>query len=678
MPTTWTRRIAIPLFGASLFATACGPTVERRVAVPGDAPEELELRLELAADLKPFDTCEDLLRYFQDNATDHPEFLPAVPIGGDTVVDSVPGAAGGGSAGISADSAQGGVAESAPALPVLDAPQASEGGGAAFSTTNIQEAGVDEPDFVKTDGKKIVIARYDDLLVVDTDTIRLLGSVELPEGGSELFLDGDRAIVLTRSWQVPNPEEPGTFEGGTADAVYDYALPGVTTTVVTAFDLTDPAHPRVVDQATFEGDYVTARLSEGVVRLVLRSSPTLVGDPEANALDAWLPQRLDGGGAGTDLVACDAVSRPPEPSGVGTVTVLTIDAGGSMTPIDTDAVVADAQTIYASTETLFVATNQWEAEGGGSTSTSTTEIHAFDISSPDGTSYVASGRVRGQLLSQWSLSEHKGDLRVATTDGSPWATAPGGEPSSESYLTVLRTEGSSLVAVGSLGGLGKGETIHAVRFLGDVGFVVTFRQTDPLYALDLSDPTTPRLMGELKVPGYSAYLHPVGDDRLLGVGQDATDEGFTTGTQVSLFDISDLADLRRLDNATIPGADSIVESDHRAFLWWAARDLAVIPIENCQGPVIFGGEPVPEEAFGSDVGPDCSLGIAAFRASGNTVDEVGFVSQQHHDTNLDCCGDSAVERALVIDDRLLTVSMLGVMASDLDTFEEEGWAALPS
>ena len=139
----------------------------------------------------------------------------------------------------------------------------------------------------------------------------------------------------------------------------------------------------------------------------------------------------------------------------------------------------------------------------------------------------------GTLLNQFSLSEDKGVLRAATTIGF------GAE--AESKVTTLTAGDRRLVQRGQVGGLGRGERIYAVRFIGDVGYVVTFRETDPLYTVDLCDPPGPRVRGELKIPGYSAYLHPVADDLLLGVGQEATEDGRVQGLQFSLFDVSDLA-----------------------------------------------------------------------------------------------------------------------------------------
>ena len=153
----------------------------------------------------------------------------------------------------------------------------------------------------------------------------------------------------------------------------------------------------------------------------------------------------------------------------------------------------------------------------------------------------------------------------------------------------------ALGELGRVSGLGRGETIHSVRFLGDVGYVVTFEQTDPLYTVDLADPAAPRVTGELQILGYSAYLHPVGDGRLIGVGQDATEEGRQLGTQVALFDVRDPAAPTRVAQTTLPSASSAAEWDHRAFLWWpdgtdgpegpggAPAGLVAVPVSSYEG-----------------------------------------------------------------------------------------------
>lgn len=637
-------------------------------------PPEMELALDLAADLEPFDDCTELLTYFQETAEEmgpgfgRPVAVPDVAVAEEMPVDAVAGGAG----------SAGDVAESSAPAARLEA----TGGGTDYSGTNIQEAGVDEPDIVKTDGRRLVAVAQGRLHVLDPagGAIDHLGSIALPEGAHELFLHADRAIVLTRSWNaVPLPEplpEPLPVEPGVpADdvAASTVIAPGSSATVVSAVDLSDPRDPRVIDDATFEGDYVTARLHAGTLRLVLRSSPQFVPTEEIDdtEIEAWLPERIevDGDTVTTEpLVGCDAVARPPEPAGLGTVTLLTIDPSASMAPLDTDTVVADAQTVYASTETLYVATSAWQrASDAGASDTATTELHAFDISGPTEADYVASGRVPGQLLNQWSLSERGGHLRIATTAGSPWAPA-GDRAQSQSYLTVLALDGDRLETVGRVGDLGRGETIHAVRYVGDLGFVVTFRRVDPLYAVDLSDPTEPRVLDELKITGFSAYLHPIPDGRLLGVGQEATEEGRAIGTQVSLFDVSDPSALSRLDQELVENAHSPVEHDHRAFLWWEADGAAVVPIEMWDARVVE--DLAPDAPTASPPPAEPFFGALVVDVGADQLTVRGRVTHAPHDPD-----QHALARSVVIDDTLYTMSEAGILASDLDTLDDQGWAA---
>ena len=174
------------------------------------------------------------------------------------------------------------------------------------------------------------------------------------------------------------------------------------------------------------------------------------------------------------------------------------------------------------------------------------------------------------------MHEYEGRLHVATTEGSPW----GFSEDSESFLTVFEAQGEDLVQVGRVGNMGRGERIFAVRFIGATAYVVTFRQVDPLYVVDLRNPTAPTITGELKIPGFSSYLHPVGEGLLLGVGQDTTDEGRSLGAKVSLFNVSDPTNPIESSVWTAPDGFSDVEWDHRAFLWWDRDDLAVLPLND--------------------------------------------------------------------------------------------------
>jgi uncharacterized secreted protein with C-terminal beta-propeller domain len=285
----------------------------------------------------------------------------------------------------------------------------------------------------------------------------------------------------------------------------------------------------------------------------------------------------------------------------------------------------------------------------------TTAIHKWDISDSQNTVYKGSGAVPGFLLSQWALSERGGVLRVASTSTPVWL----GETSvpSQSFVTTLEERSGVLAQLGQVAGLGKGERIYAVRFIDDVGYVVTFRQVDPLYTVDVSDPARPRVAGELKILGYSAYLHPVDKGLLLGVGQDATEEGRRRGAQLSLFDVSDARNPVRLHQRAIgPDSSSEAEYDHHAFLYWPATKLAVLPVQ------IY--EFKPDGTGSGFVG---AIGFGIDKAAGIT--ETGRI--QHASDP----GGNAIRRSVVVGDRLFTVSDLGVKASTLDKLTEVAWVA---
>jgi hypothetical protein len=314
---------------------------------------------------------------------------------------------------------------------------------------------------------------------------------------------------------------------------------------------------------------------------------------------------------------------------------------------DADAMMIDGDTVYASQDRLYVASQRWlepDASRAEILDESATGLHAFSTRTAGETGYLGSGEVPGYLLNQWSLSEHKGTLRAATTSMPPWNSGA----RSESAVRTLQERDGRLVQVGMAGGLGKGERIYAVRYIGDTGFVVTFRQVDPLYTIDLSDPERPRVVGELKVPGYSAYLHPVGDGLLLGVGQDATDEGRRTGVQLSLFDVSDLAKPVRLDQQAVgPNSYTAVEGDHKAFLWWEPQRLAVVP-------AVQYAQDYDRTAFAG------SLAYRVDRAGG-----IAPVAQIGHPSRT-AFSDLAFERSVVVGGRLLLVSRVGVLSTFLN------------
>ena len=377
---------------------------------------------------------------------------------------------------------------------------------------------------------------------------------------------------------------------------------------VLVLDVSNASRPTLVTDRTFSGTVLSARQYGETIRLVTQTpAPSLRfvypsdGTDEtralaknralvrASTLDDWLPTVSAGSGSDSGsgererLVGCDEVLHPRQGSGAGTIAVVGFDVD---TPDDrsTVAVTAGGDTVYSSTERLYVATTEYSTSlisrlgsrivGGPAQPTARTDVHEFDLRGV-GASYTASGSVRGVLKDRWSLDEHDGHLRLAIETGSPFATDDGADRRGANAIVTMTRDGDRLVESGRVDGLGRGEQIKSVRWFDDLAVVVTFRQMDPLYTVDLSDPEHPWLRGELKIPGFSGYLHPIGHDRLLGVGIDATSEGRARGAQVSVFDVSDLAHPVQVDRYAYGGQSNLAASeDPRAFTWVPGADGA--------------------------------------------------------------------------------------------------------
>lgn len=470
------------------------------------------------------------------------------------------------------------------------------------SDTNVQEPGVDEPDAVKTDGRRIVTVTGGRLRVVDTASREETGSVDLRAGGAwtsgDLLMSGDRVLVVLRpAITFAGGRVPGAAEGAPRDGIADIA-PGEQRPRLVLVDI--KSAPRVVAAMTVDGAYVDARQTGSTARLVLRSTPHIAfpqrpGRSGADAtaanraaiakapLDAWLPRYTvtRAGRARTEKVPCDQVSHPPSYTGTSIVSVLSVDLAGDMADVAPVSVVADGQTVYGSADALYVTDRPAGAR------TDRTDIYRFDTNGPGRPRFAASGSVPGEPLGSYALSEYAGNLRIATTS-SPLSGPPVATPRlTESTVYVLARHGGRLEQVGRVGGLGRGERVYAVRFTGSLGYVVTFRQTDPLYTLDLRDPARPRVSGELRIDGYSAYLHPAGDGRLIGVGQAADGKGRPEGARVSLFDVRDPAHPRRTGTYTVPSGWAAAEGDPHAFLYQPDTGLTAVPLGGQDGTLVL-------------------------------------------------------------------------------------------
>lgn len=550
------------------------------------------------------------------------------------------------------------------------------------SATNVQEVGVDEGDTVETDGRYLYSGITGAVRIIDTTTGRLVATLtDQTQGGeAQLLLDGPRLAVVRQHWTT-YPD-----------------------TTVELYDVRNPAAPNLLRRLHYEGTFQAVRAVDHRLRLVLQTSfqsrlpfvtPTDWSPKgQARATEAnknvvrkakatdWLPRFYDDGPLGRTApraaIGCTDIGKPAQTSGLGLTWIATIDLdrGGAMPDAQAGGgVIDDGGIVYASANRVYVATVPQPSIRPTprvmiptriAAPASNTTIHAFDLGPGSATTWVASGTVKGRLLNQFSMSEKDNRLRVATTADDAGFGSP-----QESAVRVLSFSGRTLAETGSVTGLGRTERIYAVRFIGDLGYVVTFRQTDPLYVVDLRNPARPRVAGELKIPGYSAYLHPVGDGLLLGIGQDASDEGRRLGTQVSLFDVRDPDAPKQLAKLRV-GGSSEAEYDHHAFLWWASTGTLVVPItawpqsganvlrvDLTAATIALRGRiahPVPNQQ-----GP---IAIAVPMPASGGVAPATIPTTTIKPSDM----EEPISRSLVVAGRLVTVSPSAVRVSDLTTF----------
>ncbi len=500
--------------------------------------------------------------------------------------------------------------------------------GTGFTGTNVQEVGVDEPDIVKTDGDRIIAISDQTLSYIDVsgDAPVVVDRITIEGGwGHELFFAGDRALLFTNNdtWTTP-PPAIATDTTSPNNSQIRPSEQWTASALITEVDLSDPTNLRVAASMHIEGQYLSARAIGDHVRLALSSGPQSLGwvypsSPagEDNATEAnraiidrttlsdWTPSYTiysngDASGDTTtgELMDCSQMHQPAEFAGFEMISIVDMNLAEGLATTTTDSVgvLASGQTVYSSLDRMYVATTKWvpaaeQSQGWDEIQNEAyeTSIHTFAIAAGEPTTYVASGAVPGSLLNQFALDEHDGYLRAITTSGPPWSTTE----QSESTLRVLAEDGGHLVEVGSVSGLGRGERLYSARLMGDIGFAVTFRQVDPFYVMDLSDPFNPTITGELKIPGYSSYLHPVGDiaqsGLVIGVGQDASSTGQVSGLKLSLFDVSDPANPVERDVWTLDGGSSGAEYDHRAFQMIGST--AIVPtqswVDGFSGATVF-------------------------------------------------------------------------------------------
>ncbi|MFX1577827.1 MAG: beta-propeller domain-containing protein [Promethearchaeota archaeon] len=444
-----------------------------------------------------------------------------------------------------------------------DSPRGVEGI-SGYSTTNVQVEGVDEPDIVKTDGTYIFTITDEKVAVVEAYPVATahISNWIYPEGTPlALFLwDASRLVVISK-----------VTDQGTAWSPYEIALQ--------VFDVSQPTSITLLQQINLGNYYISARLIGDHLYLIVKSRIT-----EENG-SIGLPSITIGNS--TYTIPAEAIYYDPHSYDYGFCYyhILALDISNPETPPDIDTFLGGTGTctIYASLSNLYLAISHFDFRGE-TFSDHFTAIHRFALSDGE-VAYETSGEVPGLLINQFALDENAGYLRVATTrQTANYTTTPS--------LFVTWTQVSNvyvlnqqLNTVGRLEGLALGESIYSVRFVESVCYLVTFWKTDPLFVIDLSDPTAPHLQGELIIPGYSDYLHPLGDNQLVGIGKDVQaskeeDWWWYQGLKLSLFNATD--PYTPTESAKlilgVRGTDSPALHDHHAVLYHPEQQLLIIPV----------------------------------------------------------------------------------------------------
>lgn len=515
------------------------------------------------------------------------------------------------------------------------------------SDTNVQVENVDEADIIKNDGKYIYYLNSAEsrleIALAEGDSAEAVSSTRLDDGCyyDSIYLYGDKLVVIGRK-----NAESGVARGELIDSLYS-AGGG---TVAVFIDITDRAKPKIKEQFTQSGSYHTSRMVDG--KLYLITNHYVYGEIEEDKPETYIPNVVCPNGL--NIAAPESILIKNGEVGSPEYLVLggyDLDGGGL---VSTCSVLGNADTVYCSSENLITADLRFREAEGEQRSTNYTVISRFEIK--DGKiTYKATGEADGELLNQFSIDEHNGYFRFVLTES--YRIELKDEENAESSRSVwtaeilqknsLRILDGNLKQVGAIVDLAPDERIYSARFMGDTAYFVTFRQTDPLFAADLSDPASPRILSQLKIPGFSNYLFPYGEGRLFGIGRDADEEsGGAEDIKLSMFDTSDPANVTE-------EAKTIVEG----YTWSSALyDHHALLISEKKGLIGFTVEKYDNKAENKSL-------YLIYRYNGTAFERAAEL-----ELGLNGSFYTHTVRGMFIGDRLYTVSNSGIIVYSLDNF----------
>lgn len=416
----------------------------------------------------------------------------------------------------------------------------------SYSKTNTRTENVDEGDIVKTDGRYLYVVKEEGngIGIVDTEGNKLEQITEITLEGefciSEIYVENSYLIILGTESEEIYPAGDAIYR-----TEYEYAVESVCDTKSIVYDISDKRQPKEIGECLQSGGYSTSRLNNGYLYVFSQYS---VNNPEEERKEQYIPC------VNEELLSLDKICMPDTESARNYTVITAIDIQNPSETTDSIGILSDQGLCYASAENIYLYETIWEEDGGR-----TTEIRKFSYGEGKLTG-VAKTRVNGYLNDSFSIDEYNGYLRLVTT---------------VDRTNAVYVLDEKLEETGKIENLAKDERIYSARFMGDIGYFVTYRETDPLFSVDLSDPANPKIIGELKIPGFSEYLHPYGDGLLLGIGMedDGNDEK-DRRVKLSMFDISDPSNVKEIDKIVLKDSYySTAFEDYKSVLADAEKNL---------------------------------------------------------------------------------------------------------
>jgi uncharacterized secreted protein with C-terminal beta-propeller domain len=547
-----------------------------------------------------------------------------------------------------------------------------------YSTTNIQVEGVDEADIVKTDGKYIYTLSENKLIITNAyppETADIVSETDLEIVPREIFIGGDMLLIFGNVYsEIPLKEDKTKRE-----KIYPYRAP---MTVAQLWDVTNKENPRLVRSLEFEGNYLSSRKIGPRVYFVVNSYPryyvveNVSGDDIVPLYRDLKEEELETG-VKKDFektCRCFEVSYFEPVNAQNFVTIVSMSMDDPDAPINKEVIVGTGQNIYASLQNLYIAETTysgfWIMRSGNLEEK--TVVYKFALDNGN-INYVGSMEVPGRILNQFSMDEYNSYFRIATTKGR--LTRTGGSTSNNIYIY-----NDNLNLTGKIEDIAPGESIYSARFMGDRVYLVTFKKIDPFFVIDLSDPENPKILGKLKIPGYSDYLHPYDENHIIGIGKETVeaeeewgDFAWYQGLKIAIFDVTDVENPKELHKIVIGdrGTDSEVLRDHKAFLFDREKNLLVIPVLLAE--IKGDKESLPRNTYGEYV----FQGAYVYRITlKNGFELMGRITHYNDTESFMKSGyyfrgdGYSIRRSLYIDNVLYTISERKIKLNSLEDLKE--------